>query len=174
MIIDIILVLVLIAALFKGYSKGLVMGLFSYISLLVGLAASMKISVVVADRIGEVVKVSDQWLPFLSFIIVFIAVVIAVRWVGGLLQLSVQKLMLGWLNRLGGLLFFGLLYLTIFSVIIFYISQLGIISNVQINKSITYSYVQPLGKYAINALANIIPIFKDLFTRLQEFFEKAV
>jgi membrane protein required for colicin V production len=37
-------------------------------------------------------------------------------------------------------------------------------------KSVTYSYIYPLGPKTINAIGSIIPIFKNMFGQLQEFF----
>ncbi|MGZ8553688.1 MAG: hypothetical protein ACXWV8_09805 [Chitinophagaceae bacterium] len=39
-----------------------------------------------------------------------------------------------------------------------------------IQQSLTWSFVQPWGPKAINGLGSVIPIFKDMFAELQEFF----
>ena len=70
MIIDILFAIVLILAILRGYKRGLIVGIFSFIAIIVGLAAAIKLSVVVAGYIGKAVKVSDEWLPFISFIVV--------------------------------------------------------------------------------------------------------
>ena len=48
MIIDIIVVIILILAAIKGFRQGLIVALFSVIAFIVGLAAAIKLSVVVA------------------------------------------------------------------------------------------------------------------------------
>jgi membrane protein required for colicin V production len=45
-----------------------------------------------------------------------------------------------------------------------------IIKQETIDKSVTYSFVQPWGPKAINAFGAIIPFFKNMFTELQDFF----
>ena len=75
MIIDIIFVILIVLALIQGYRRGLIVAVFSLISIIVGLAAAIKLSAVVANHLGHAVKVSDKWLPVISFAIVFIAVV---------------------------------------------------------------------------------------------------
>ena len=79
MIIDIICIILLVLAVIKGFQRGLIVGVFSLLAVIIGLAAAIKLSAVVASHIGEAVKISDRWLPVLSFAVVFIAVVLLIR-----------------------------------------------------------------------------------------------
>ena len=170
MIIDIIIAVALIFAVIKGYQNGLIVAIFSVLALIVGLAAAIKLSTVVAGYIGKSVKVSDQWLPVISFAIVFLIVVLLVRWGAILIQKSVQFAMLGWINRLGGILLYIAIYILIFSVIIFYANQMELIKPETKNASLTYSYIQPWGPKVIDGFGKIIPVFKGMFNELQDFF----
>ena len=170
MILDIIVVIILILAIIKGYQRGLIIGIFSFIALFVGLAAAIKLSAVVAGYIGKSVKVSDQWLPIIAFAIVFIIVVLLVRLVARVIEKGVQFAMLGWLNRLGGIIFYVALYVTIFSVLLFYAEQIKLLRPATTDKSLTYHYIQPWGPKAINALGSVLPFFKNMFRELQDFF----
>lgn len=170
MIIDVFIILILILATIKGYQRGLIVALFSMVGLIVGLAAAMKFSTLVAGYLGEAVKVSEQWLPLISFAVVFLVVVLLVRWGALLMQKSVQFVMLGWINRLGGILLFAAVYILIFSVVIFYTDQMDLIEVQTKQASVTYPYVQPWGPKVIEGFGKIIPLFKGMFTELQEFF----
>jgi membrane protein required for colicin V production len=171
MIIDIIVAIILILAVIKGYRTGLIVALFSVIAFIIGLAAALKLSVVVADYIGKAVKVSDKWLPIISFALVFLAVVLLVRWGAALIQKSVEFAMLGWLNKIGGILLYAGLYILIFSILIFYADQLGFIKPETKNGSVTYSYIQPWGPKIMDGIGKIIPLFKDMFQDLEDFFD---
>ena len=72
MIIDIVLAIFLVLAIFKGYNRGFIVALFSLIAFIAGLAAAMKLSATVAAYLGDNVGITKQWLPVLSFLIVFI------------------------------------------------------------------------------------------------------
>lgn len=171
MILDLIFVVVLVLAVIKGYQRGLIVGIFSFIAIIIGLAAAMKLSAVVAGYIGEAVKVSDEWLPIISFAVVFLLVVLLVRWGAKVIQRTVEAVTLGWVNRLGGIIFYAALYIIVFSVLIFYAEKIHLIRQGTIDKSVTYSFVQPWGPKAINTFASIIPIFKDMFSELSDFFD---
>ena len=170
MTIDVIFVILMILAVIKGYQRGLIVAVFSLIAFIIGLAAAMKLSAVVAGYIGEAVKISDKWLPFISFIVVFILVALLVRWGANVLQRTVEIAMLGWVNRLGGIIFYAAIFITGFSVILFYAIQLKLLKPATISNSETWSFIQPWGPKAINSFARVIPYFKDMFGQLETFF----
>ena len=171
MILDIVVALFIILAVIKGYRQGLIVALFSVIAFMVGLAAALKLSVVVAGYIGNAVNISDKWLPIISFAVVFFIVVLLVRLGAKFIEKSVELAMLGWLNKLGGILLYAGLYILIFSILIFYADQLGFIKPETKNESVTYAYVQPWGPKLMEGLGKIIPIFKGMFKDLEDFFD---
>ena len=145
MLIDIVALVLLVIAIFKGISKGLIVALFSFLGFIIGLAAALKLSTAMAEYIGANVEVSQRWLPFIAFIVVFIIVVLLVRLGAKLLQGAVQMAMLGWANRIGGVLLFVLIYFFIYSVLLFYATQLNLIKPETIAASATYNYIAPFG-----------------------------
>lgn len=80
--------------------------------------------------------------------------------------------MLGWVNRIAGLILYALLYSILFSIFLFYATQLHFIKTETIAASQAYPYLQPLGPKVINSLGTVIPFFKDMFSSLEQFFEK--
>jgi membrane protein required for colicin V production len=91
----------MVIALFKGFQKGLILAFFSIIAFIIGLAAALKFSVIVADYLKDSVNISAKWLPFIAFALVFFAVVLLVRLGAKLVEKTFQAMMLGWLNRGG-------------------------------------------------------------------------
>lgn len=171
MIIDVIFLFLLAFALFKGLRKGLIVALFSLIAFIAGLAAALKLSTIVAARLSEHIGSSARWLPLVSFMLVFIAVALLVSLMGRLLQKTFETVMLGWANRLGGALFYLLLYSIFYSIFLFYAVQLHLVSDETIKASLTFNYLQPLAPYIMDRLGSIIPFFKNMFYQLQQFFE---
>lgn len=172
MIIDIIYLIILAIAAVTGYRRGLIVSVFSLVALLFGLAAALKLSALTASYIGSSVKVSEEWLPVISFLIVFLLAYLLVRWAGRLIEKAVQLVQLGWLNRLGGIIFFIVLYTTIYSVLLFYAYQTGVIKRETKNKSFACSFIEPWGPKAINGLGTALPVFKNMFSDLENFFGK--
>jgi membrane protein required for colicin V production len=171
-IIDIIVLALIVIGIFKGWRNGLVLGIFSVLAFIIGLAAAIKLSAVVAERLGDSTNISQRWLPVLAFVLVFIIVVFLVRLGAKAIEGVLQLAMLGWLNKLGGILLYVLLYLFIFSVILFYAQQLNIIKPETAEISITYPIIYPMAQEVIGAIGSVIPFFKDMFTELEFFFDR--
>ena len=172
MIIDLIYALLLVLATIKGFQRGLIVGLFSFVALVVGLAAALKLSTVVAGYLADSVNISAQWLPFIAFLVVFIGVVLLIRLGAKAIESAVEVVMLGWLNRLGGILLYIAMYTLVYSVLLFYAGKMGLIQEATIEKSMTFYWIEPLGPQVIGAIGSIIPWFKDLFGELTAFFDK--
>lgn len=172
MFIDIFFLVLMLLACVKGYSKGLIIALFSVVGLIAGLAAALKLSAYAAGKLSGTFDTAGKWLPVISFVLVFVIVVFLVSMAGKLLQKSVEMVMLGWLNRIAGIILYALLYTLVFSVFLFYAVQLKIISAETVQASRIYPYIQPLGPWLMDSLGNIIPVFKNMFGQLQDFFGK--
>ena len=172
MTIDLIAFIILIVAFFKGWRKGLILALFSFFAFFAGLAAAIKLSAVVANHLRNSTHVSERWLPALAFLIIFFLVVLLVRMGAKALESLVQGMMLGWVNRVGGVLLFAFLYLFIFSILLFYAQKLSLIQPKTIQESSTYWLIEPLGPAMINTLGHLLPIFKNLFLQLESFFSQ--
>ena len=171
MLIDIIFISLLVLALWKGFSKGFIVALFSVIALFVGLAAAMKLSAVAAELLKDTMEVSARWLAFLSFFLVFILAVFLVRLGAAAIEKMVEAMMLGWVNRLAGILLYAMMYTVILSVIIFYLEKVHLFSEASLASSKTYPFIRPWGPAAINGIGVIFPFFKNMFLELGNFFD---
>lgn len=170
MLIDIIFAILLVLAIVKGYRRGLIVGVFSLVAIVIGLAAAIKLSAAVAGWMGTNVNVSERWLPVISFAVVFLVVILLVRLGANAIEKTIEVAMLGWVNRLGGILFYAALYIIIFSVLLFYAEQVKLIAPEAINHSVSYAFVEPWGPKAIDGIGEVVPVFKDMFAKLEDFF----
>ncbi|MEP6513044.1 MAG: CvpA family protein [Parafilimonas sp.] len=170
MLIDLAFIILVLLAVIKGYSRGLIIAIVSFLAIIIGLAAAMKLSIVVAGWLNNSTNINKQWLPLISFAVVMIAVIILVRWLAGLLQKTVEIAMLGWVNRLGGIVLYVLLYITFFSVVLFYANQMQVIKEETIASSKTYPFIEPWASKAMDMLSAVLPFFKNMFQELTGFF----
>jgi membrane protein required for colicin V production len=171
MLIDLILLALLIFSVLKGLRNGFVVALFSFFAIIIGLAAAIKLSAWVASLLREKAHIQAAWLPFLSFALVMIAVVLLVRIGARLISSALNLVMLGWLNKLAGVLLYAALYVTVYSVVLFYARELHILKAETFESSQSYSFIRPWGPKAIDLFASLIPWFKGMFEELSRFFE---
>lgn len=171
MFIDIPYFILLLFAVYKGYNRGLIVAVFSFVGLILGLAAAIKFSAFVANWLSKNTHIGLGWLPVLSFLIVFIGVVSLIRLSAGILQKSVEFMFMGWINRVGGILLYSALFTMTFSVILFYAVQLNVLTTESISSSKCYGFVKPWASFVINGIGKVFPIFRGLFTQLEAYFQ---
>lgn len=170
MLIDLIFAALFILAIIKGYQKGLILATFSILAFIVGLAAALKLSTIVAAYLKDSISISAKWLPFIAFALVFLVVVLLVRLGAKFVEKTIQVVLLGWVNRIGGILLYAALYLIFLSIFIFYAEKLQLLQPATIQSSVTYKFIQPWGPKLMDNIGSIIPFFKDMFTQLGDFF----
>lgn len=170
--IDIIFVFLMLAALAKGFSKGMVGAAFSFAAFFIALAAALKLSATVAGWLMESSGSQGPWWPVIAFLLVFAVVSGLVKMAAGVVEKTLDFAMLGWLNKLAGFVLYAILFTLLYSVALFYYDQIRGISAVAREESRVYAYIEPWGEWTMQAIGNIIPQFKDVFSDMQEFFEK--
>lgn len=170
MILDVATLAVLAYAVIRGMERGLLVSAFSFASLFVGLVAAMRFSATVAQWLTTIGGIPVRWLPFLAFLLVFgIA-----RWLVGLagrtIKASAEAVMLGGVDKAGGVLLHVVLYGTVLSIILFYLRQLGFLGDATVKASRTYLWVAPWGPWVMEVLARAMPFLGDMLRSLKEFF----
>jgi membrane protein required for colicin V production len=168
--IDLLFLLALVMAVLKGLRQGLIIAVFSGIAFVIGLAAAIKLSAAVANRLSQGLHVTTRWLPVIAFVLVFLAVLLVIRWGAKLAEKVVDLALMGWLNKFGGILLYAALYTMLLSILLFYAMETHLLSPASVNSSLTYPFIRPWGPAVINAFGKLVPFFKDMFVQLEDFF----
>jgi len=103
--IDIILVLLLIFSAISGFRKGLIVELASLAALILGIWGAIEFSDITSEFLVENFNWEPEYLNIISFIITFVVIVILVHIVGNVVNKLVETVMLGFINKLAGLVF---------------------------------------------------------------------
>jgi membrane protein required for colicin V production len=142
--IDILFLTMMVLAVFKGLRNGLIVAVFSIVAWILGLIAALKFSDLAAEYLKGSFNMSERTLSIVSFILVFFVVVIIVNLGARLIEKSVELALLGWVNRIGGIFFYVLLYALIFSVVIYFAERAKLLSEEALAASRVYPWVKPL------------------------------
>jgi membrane protein required for colicin V production len=146
MLIDILFLGMMAIAVFKGIKNGLIVAIFSIVGWILGIIAAFKFADVAAGYLKGSLDMSPKTLYILSFVIVFIAVILLVHLGAKVVEKTVELAFMGWLNRIGGIFFYVLLYTLIFSVMIFFAEKFKLLSDETIAASRVYPWVKPLAQ----------------------------
>jgi membrane protein required for colicin V production len=144
MLIDLLFLGMIAVAVFKGIRNGLIVAIFSIVGWILGIYAAFRFADVAAAYLKGFLEISPKTLYIISFIIVFLIVILLVHIGAKLIEKTVELAFMGWVNRIGGVFFYVLLYTLIFSVMIFFAEKFKLVSEETIASSRVYPWVKPL------------------------------
>jgi len=113
---DIIVGLLLVFALYKGFKNGLITELASIVALVLGLYGAIMFSDLTAGYLKQ--YLNSSYIGLISFLLTFILIVIAVHFVAKLINKLLEAVALGFINRILGAMFSVLKYAFIVSVLL--------------------------------------------------------
>ncbi|HXB06860.1 MAG TPA: CvpA family protein [Puia sp.] len=170
MAIDVLFIVFLLLAIFRGLRHGFIIAVVSLAAWIIGIAAAIKLSAVVASYGRTHMHLPPRWLPVLAFLLVFLVVVLALHGIAKLIEKAVDLAMMGWFNKLIGVLLYAFLYITTLSVLLFYAVQIHLISAHTVSVSVTYPYIRPWGRTVFDGFGKFVPWFEGMFAQLEDFF----
>ena len=98
-------IVLLIWAVFRGYSQGFILQLTLLAALALGIFAALKLSGYTAEKLVDYISVSSESLYLISMGITFVLVFIGVNLVGKMVEKMVEVVQLSFINRLFGVIF---------------------------------------------------------------------
>ncbi len=157
---DILTGTVLVIAILQGYKNGLIRAVVSFMSLFIGLVLAFQFAGFVANQLKAHTKIASNFLPFISFLVVLIAVLFALRWVSAFLQQGAQWLMLGWLNKLLGIVLYAFIYFTMLSAVVYFLQLLGVLEAASMKQTYSYGYLNSWWPTFIGKISLWLPFIK--------------
>lgn len=158
-ILDIILLICFIPALVQGIRKGFIAQAISIISIIVGIWASARFADIVAAWVAQYITASEQVMKVVAFALILIVVFFLLGLLGKALEGIFNFVLLGWLNKLLGVVFALLKTALIVGLVIMAFSSLNdtfhLVKEEVLNESVLYP---PLKKVAFD----VFPYIKDM------------
>jgi len=159
-IIDIVIICCFLPSLFLGAKNGFVKQVISLVILFLGIKLSIAFSTPVAGWLQSRITLQPVWISVISFASVFIIVAIFFAAVGKLLESVIKVTMLGWLNRLLGIVFSMLKVLLVLCLLAYFVNSanglLGFLSEDQLAESNFFGPLLNLADKVFPALKSII------------------
>ncbi|MFA5574703.1 MAG: CvpA family protein [Brumimicrobium sp.] len=116
--IDIVIIIPLAYAAWKGFQKGLVVEIFSLLALLVGIYISVNFSDWTANWLRGQLEIEGKYLPVVAFTVTFLGVAIGIFFLGKLIESMLKALQLSMTNKLLGLVFGTIKVLYVISIVL--------------------------------------------------------
>ena len=157
--IDIIIIILVLLAAFKGFSRGLIKELVSLISLIAGVYIASNSSVYIEKYLNYNFPKIEEYNTIISFVLVFLIIYLSLKLAGIIIHKFVKIIQLNLINKILGLLFGASKTLIIIAFILFELHHLEqsfstIIPKNQKEESKLYSLV-------VEIIPTISPIVKE-------------
>ena len=163
-IIDIIIICCFLPSLYFGAKNGFIRQIISLVIIILGIKLSISFSPHVAEWLQSRVEFQPMWISVISFVAVFAAVAIVLSLVEKLLDSLIDVTMLGWLNRLLGIVFSMLKVAVILSLVAYFVNSanelVGFISEEKLAES---NFFKPL----LDLSDKIFPALKSFIQQQQ-------
>jgi membrane protein required for colicin V production len=150
---DIIICIVLLIGLYKGYLNGFFVELTSLIALIAAIYGSIYFSNYAGDWLRGKVEWDDMYITIASFIVTFLVIIFVITYVGKLITKVVKTVNLSFINKIAGAAF-GLVKMGFLaSVILMFINtasgEFHLIGKDVKEDSIVYEHVALLAPYLL-------------------------
>lgn len=158
-ILDIILLICFVPAVVQGFRKGFISQVIAIISIIAGVWLSVQFASPVTAWLAQYIQGSEQVLKVVSFALIFIAVAAGLAILGKLIEGTMKLIMLGWLNRLLGVIFSLIKAGLIVGLVIMAFCSLNNTFNFVSEETLSQSVLFPPLK---NMAYTVFPYLKDL------------
>lgn len=173
MILDLIGIILVIIFFVRGYMKGIIVAAFSVLAIILGIILSLRLSEKLSAFLLEEKIITSGWVQPVSYIAIFIGVILLVRLLAKAIETSFEAVMMGWLNKLIGGMLYALLIAMIWSSLLWIGTKMLLIKPETIANSVTYPFFYKLAPWVVHHIGAIIPTAKTVFLDLETFFTKA-
>ena len=159
---DIIILICFLPAVISGIMKGFIQQVVALVSLLLGAWLAFKFSNVVGEWLQPYFEVSETVMHVISFAVIMVAVVLVLFVIGKVLTGVTRLVMLGWLDRLLGLVFALLIAGLLIGIGIVLFDTLNakveLVDNAILDESVLYSPIKDIAYM-------VFPYLKELLLK---------
>ncbi len=172
MIIDILFIIFLGVGFWWGFTKGIIYSVFSLIAYFLGIVGALKFSYMAASFVKETLHPDPKLTAVISFILVFVVVVILVRVVAWALENILQSFSLNFVNKIIGGAIHAAIGVYVLCVLLWFVNKWGALPATQQSSSHVYPYIDDMAPTIIDYSGKVVPVFKDAFHDFEELLDE--
>lgn len=169
---DILFLLVFGIGAIKGFQKGFIIEIFSFIAFFAGLFLAIELTLPLAEIYFSG---SDHFylITVFVFIGVFIAVIFGVNLLARIIKKAVDLTFLGFFDNLLGSVASLVKWAFIISVFFWVLDSIGFrLSETQMSSSIIFPWIKNVGPRVFSWVADILPFIRDMIDSMDDMGKK--
>ena len=148
-ILDIIFLVPLLFALYRGFKKGLIHMAASLLALVLGIVGAIKLRPLFASLLDSVFTINPEYMNVIAFSVAFVTIVLVVHLLAYVAEKVIKAVALNLVNRLLGMAFGLLVTAFVISMILWPVNQVNAEKQIIKPKHIEGSFLyKPLSAFA--------------------------
>jgi membrane protein required for colicin V production len=162
--IDIFLAVIILIGAYSGYKEGFLMGLISLVGLVLGVFLGFKLMGEGMEFLEKEFNADQTTLPYISFFIIFIIVVVLVSLLGRAIRNSIDKTFLGRVDESMGVVLGAFKTMFMLSIILWIADSLKYSPQSEWTEgSWLYPFTAKLAPDLAGWMAQFLPFFREIF-----------
>lgn len=172
--IDMIILVIVGIFCIKGFFRGMILEIFTLIGLLIAYIIALREMDMVAGFISRIITLPDVVANSLSFILLFISILLIFRWLAGILRHIAQWSFMGWLDRVGGMILGIFKGALITSLLALFISLIPLTESMKKmhEQSLLFQPIRSVAPAVFNFLKSTFPQTKNFYEEVREGFSR--
>ncbi len=158
--IDIVIAVILLFGLVKGYMKGLFIEITSLVGLVLGVYGALHFSFYLSDILKDNVSWDESMIQIVAFAGTFIIILLALVFLGKALTKIAETIFLGFFNKILGAVFGVLKYALILSIVFLIYDQINsslkFLNKEKAKESVLYEPVKNLAPTIFPSLVKVV------------------
>lgn len=151
-----------------GFRKGLLLEAVGILAFVLGIIGGFKLMEIGISYLQEHTEGMDRWLPFISFLIIFLAIILLVNMLGRLLKKLIDMTLLGSFDNFAGAIVGIIKWAIGLSIVLWLTVNFGVELPGQNEDLVLYPYLTNLGPNIIESLSVIIPFAEEMLDSIRE------
>ncbi|MFN8240284.1 MAG: CvpA family protein [Bacteroidales bacterium] len=168
--IDIIILIIVGAAMVRGFINGFVRELASLLALILGIWGAIRFSSFTAAKLYDYFDMTGHYVGIIAFIITFMIIVVLIHFVGLIATKIIELASLGFLNRLLGIVFGLFKSVLILSVVLVVLNAIDVrrpfLPKEKIESSLFYNPISDIAPAIFPIIGE--GTFKESFDRFKK------
>lgn len=163
---DIAILVIMLLGAWKGYKDGALMGLITLLALVLGIFGAFKLTGEGMIFLQDAFHADKETLPYISFLLIFVVIVVLVTWLGKAMRQSIDKTFLGRVDEIFGGLLGAFKTLFMISVLLWIADSFKhSLSNEWTEGSVIYPFTVHLAPGLARWVAQFFPFLQEIFPR---------
>ena len=158
-ILDALILLPISWGAYKGFKKGFIFEVAIVMALILGLLGGFKFADIASEYLSAAFNIKNSLLPFMSFLTVFILIIISTILFARMLEGVIKIAALGTVNKILGLLLGITKWVVIVGTVLFFFApfdvKYDILSEEKKNNALLYNPAQEFAKVVVPAVEGV-------------------